>query len=102
METKHTPTPWKAGHYITSPDKVIMDSIGMAIANMNMAERNTEANAAYIVHACNAHDELVAALESMIKLADWYAGFAPVSNEARTQSQIDRDKAREALEKLKG
>lgn len=46
--------------------------------------------------------ELLDALTSILKLADWYAQLAPVSREAGIASQIDRDRARAAIAKATG
>jgi len=70
MTTQHTPTPWKvlqAGDPSGVP-RVTSDKGGVAVICVNryMGEKGPSAeesaNAAFIVRACNAHDELVAAL----------------------------------------
>lgn len=54
MTTNHTPTPWRVNTFNGDRQEVLD-------ANGNNA--CVKANAAFIVRACNAHDELVAALE---------------------------------------
>jgi hypothetical protein len=68
----HTPTPWlyeitsdhaPAFIYVENSDN---DLAGIAIADckaVDLTYAECDANAAFIVRACNAHDELVAALE---------------------------------------
>jgi hypothetical protein len=71
MTETHTPTPWLAKEdgyeiYITSPD---YDDNGYEIAivdNLGLDGKQADlqrVNAAFIVRAANAHDELVEALE---------------------------------------
>jgi len=69
MKTKHTPTPW----HVWSEDKGRRDDVYIAgnptgelggmrkLAYMvdTWTGANTEANAEFIVRACNAHDQLV-------------------------------------------
>jgi len=70
METKHTPTPWKSNSMEIFTDagkssKRIAFATGKAQGDDNeLAE--LKATAAFIVRACNAHDELVAALERLL------------------------------------
>ena len=77
MNTKHTPLPWTAEvHHIVSRDT---DGIARNNDNSSVAVAHgpdKESNAAFIVRACNAHDELVAALESALKTAE-FEGAAP-------------------------
>jgi hypothetical protein len=67
--TTHTPTPW-----YTELDRSIRADDGdghvalLAGSDFNVATE--EANAAFIVRACNAHDALVAALRELIDDAD--------------------------------
>lgn len=73
MKTKpapqtHTPTPWQQG---TSANRRAMDTIFTDKGQVQICRVDTscpedgenEANAAFIVKACNAHDELVKTLE---------------------------------------
>ena len=60
----HTPTPWL---YLNSP--YVFDSERNCIAVVdtdNASEKRMEANAAFIVKAVNAHDELVAVLKGLL------------------------------------
>jgi hypothetical protein len=59
--SKHTPTPWKHVHY----DETFF-TIETMDGNVQTAEAYSEEDAAFIVQACNAHDDLVAALQKVI------------------------------------
>ncbi len=68
--SKHTPTPWshwdgsnRFGLYIG----VNYIPIGECGAGSKITSEVTKANAAFIVRAVNAHDELVAALEEALE-----------------------------------
>ena len=87
-EVKHTPTPW---HYTVGADSgtfpiwksnEIMHRLAfiamVANADESYPYKTTEANAAFIVKACNAHDELLKAAK--IALA-WMGVNATKSNE---------------------
>lgn len=70
MTTQHTLTPWRAEHavrtartgmkewQVISGTQVVASMVGTSAA---------EANAEFIVRACNAHDELVAALATLLR-----------------------------------
>lgn len=67
----HTPTPWQIGitlypyvHFY-GPSDVAGFSVAIGSCVTSFGKENDEANAAFIVKACNAHDELVAALENV-------------------------------------
>jgi len=72
-ESKHTETPWKYSdaYYETQVD--IRDEGGRRIAvvvtDYPMMTCRMEANAHFIVRACNCHDELLEALEDLV--SDW-------------------------------
>lgn len=79
MTTKHTPTPWRTN---SKNARRIFERKGLIVANCvlpdfgNASGKTSEtaaANAAFIVRACNAHSDLVAALESVLPLADAWA-----------------------------
>ena len=70
MNMKHTPTPW-----ILVYGDVIRNMDGERVADCDTTALDTrprppiekdKANAAFIVRACNAHGDLVAALESIL------------------------------------
>lgn len=71
--TKHTPGPWKVSKLDgrTINGKAYRNRAGNlvtpAIASIKERTGETEANAAFIVQACNCHDELVAALKMLIR-----------------------------------
>jgi hypothetical protein len=85
METKHTPTPWKA---IRSSSFWDIDPVNRkdgdphSIGNVCSSDPDDstglqEANAAFIVKCVNAHDELVKALESALKNLRHHSGDRP-------------------------
>jgi len=66
MTTQHTPTPW---HVAKDDPTAIFNSMGGYITRIDGNAVQTraaiEGNTAFIVRACNAHDELVAALQAI-------------------------------------
>ena len=75
---KHTPTPWRAdsgpelsahiGPYVYGPDNVPVAYVDYQHVGDGALSNE---NAAFIVRACNAHDDLVAAVEELLEhLAD--------------------------------
>lgn len=64
----HTPTPWHVG---MNPGPIVYGQKGEQIANCRDMLTNDECkeNAAFIVRAVNAHDEMLAALKQMRKWA---------------------------------
>ena len=87
METKHTPTPYIAGKPSSIVGWPIVAQSGRLICDMPMLpngfpnkeaiDAETAATAAFIVRACNAHDELVKALNTALRFVEHYA---PVMN----------------------
>jgi hypothetical protein len=73
--SQHTPTPWTATFPITAAgkrDAWVISGGRRSIALMpDTADmQNDEANAAFIVRACNSHDALVKALEKLSDALD--------------------------------
>ena len=119
-EPKHTPTPWQAWH-------VHRAHTGFRCAVNAINEHSTEqvgvcygadvtivrANAEFIVRACNAHDKLVEALESLVAGIDRTECTCSDAYKARglvdpscprchlDVSDEDMDKARAAIEAAK-
>jgi len=103
--TAHTPTPWDIGRYtvgetqedmvlITACPKKLKSGITKVkgIADLKV-KRNGEANAAFIVKACNAHDDLV-----------WYMDMYTTGKHLKLQGKDYTefcDGARSALAKAK-
>ncbi len=88
MNTKHTPTPWKQ-----SPDFMIEGKNGDYVCRMDASEgRQHHANAAFIVKAVNAHNELVGRLEACLAYME--------SDSDDKQERIDYSKARSILAKV--
>ncbi len=82
MNTKHTPLPWVFAYGAIYRDlpNLQAENSGIRIAQMDRNEPHTmpverDANAAYIVKAVNAHDELVGALENAIAALDCAIDF---------------------------
>ena len=76
MSDKHTPTPWNVIIddkliYIDSDLDNICDLYHFGFASIPVTKDNAEANAQFIVKACNAHDKLVEALEDMVKVFEY-------------------------------
>lgn len=81
-ETNHTPVPWlKYGHLITADDN-LKSGLTVTICHMGTLSDNVkhdaaeiDANAKFIVQACNSHGKLLEAcklaLEAVADPADW-------------------------------
>jgi len=86
MEAKHTPTPWHVGG---RDGRIFYAADGYAVSDATVFHGRHEgehtANAEFIVRACNAHDDLVKALQGVIRVAD--------------RSTAEFDAARDALAK---
>ena len=70
----HTPAPWYLSDSHFTKGNVILskvDECGAHVCTMPEFKDTAQDNAAFIVRACNAHDDLVAALEAVLKAADW-------------------------------
>jgi hypothetical protein len=88
---KHTPTPWNTDGERAEPAEwpmdqiIVMDGSGGCICEVDCHTdwQTTKANAAFIVHACNCHDELVAALMNMV------THYAPMVSDLSGNSQTD-------------
>lgn len=74
MTTEHTPTPWVANRgkllrvrSSIAPYSTVagIHKVGLFGARAGNAEGQAEANAAFIVRACNLHGDMVAALEAL-------------------------------------
>lgn len=77
----HTPTPWEVDESGIQVDAANGSATSIAFCagtrpGKNWSgtdyatKRHQQANAAFIVRACNAHEQLVAALRGLIKLVD--------------------------------
>ena len=66
--TNHTPLPWAYGN-----GAVWADCNGEGNSPKEVASYVEEADGEFIVRACNNHEELLAALDSMIEIASRYA-----------------------------
>lgn len=97
METKHTPTPWRTGGNFKSISVGLGDVITeiTTVHGIQDIPGSRKANAEFIVRACNLHDELVLALELILKSHD-----ASCKGEECQLSGIDL--GRIALNKAKG
>lgn len=92
----HTPTPWNwHGPYMTGAYKVsAMDAEDkLALRLYVEPSSNAEADAKFIVRACNAHDELVAALRCIDAALNQNKTFP-------ADVELARAECRAALEKV--
>jgi hypothetical protein len=94
---KHTPLPWHFQDEYIRADSENMDDSGNIVADVYVKPSSThddimQANAAFIVRACNSHYEMLAALKGMLSIADRYTGVC--------LKEIDN--ARAAIAKAKG
>ncbi len=99
MNTKHAPTPWTA--YKSTTRFHLEDKEGTVLA-INGGMIPTDADAAFIVRACNAHDELVDATD---KLAEFLAGVLKQDGFQHDKAMLALtliDRADAALAKAKG
>lgn len=68
---QHTRTPWTAEHYLVVADRKT-NRLRYAIADTYtpaaISDEEKENNAAFIVQACNVHDELLAACKAAEKM----------------------------------
>ncbi len=105
-KSKHTPTPWTLDTHKYTDDgnkcrTFVIHGKDYAIGRIQGPfavigkDAEKEANAAFIVRACNAHDELVRALETAETYFNEYAAETPAS--AHTLHHV-----RAALAKAKG
>jgi hypothetical protein len=72
MPIRHTPTPWSRNIPPASKYPVIFAGRNTHVTTVNthgLSKDEIEANTAFIVRACNSHDELVAALKKIKQLA---------------------------------
>lgn len=92
METKHAPTPWRInGHDICSGPYAVAGVYGTTGADA----RTSEANAAFIVRACNAHEALVSALDECERIL--YARHADTLSPGGREALRAVNAARSAL-----
>lgn len=112
-EPKHTPPPWKTLH--EAGNNGFANTIAGDFTDLPTGERAQytighlgrigekvsdvdEANAAFIVRACNAHDELIAALQDFVNGA---SSNDITSDHDETFANLMRN-SREVLAKVKG
>ena len=120
---EHTPLPWAEGRHPTKvqgPDGFALADTagvhlafgydpegghwaGIAGASRDMDEAEEEANAAFIVRACNAHDEILEAIEAIELRCDLVnRTHHPTVVLLEQDVQWIRAKARAAIAKAKG
>lgn len=89
-DTKHTPTPWEwlrddrctsklKGCVVHAGSAIVAEVLAKAMIN---SQSKSEANAEFIVRACNSHDALVDALKKMViwhdSIHSWTRPHAPL------------------------
>lgn len=84
--TQHTPTPYKVGSYGSNRLPTILTRNNTIIAICEPI-KECEANAAFIVKACNAHDELVAFVKKVAEEADKVAAHRAVYKKLRDDAR---------------
>ena len=105
-ENKHTPGPWSWNTdynednvfsvWVEAPD-VTHKTTNICVADCSWVEllEEAEANAEFIVRACNTHDELLAALEDVTYDLEAYVNAQYLENgkvyHPAMQSRYDRD-----------
>ena len=79
--SQHTPTPWTVDEALARDNRVISGPNGEVVVEVAatldhdstsdlLVDHERDANAAFIVRACNAYDDLLAALREIVRLAD--------------------------------
>lgn len=67
-KTRHTPTPWEQnGHFVESYGGPDVCEVGIKNEHGQHNNEEAEANAAFIVTAVNAHEELVKACQNTVE-----------------------------------
>lgn len=109
QETKHTPTPWDYGYQggkygkgelLITGDKG--EEYSALVGQIHTIDpKEAEANAAFIVRACNAHDELVAALECAAESIEAFGAQAAKLPEQKEQLRKDMSVVLRALAKAR-
>jgi hypothetical protein len=101
MDSRHTPTPWSLNEQtVKSPPYELTVAFCGGAAGCSgtdgriITRQEAEANAALIVRAVNAHDDLVAALRNLISMADFFMTDAP--------QRVAIEEAQAALAKAEG
>ena len=81
----HTPLPWTTGKCIAFACSIYSGTTNLAFARQDHGRidaTTAEANAAFIVRACNSHYQLVAAAKAImprnLNLADWLPDDATI------------------------
>ncbi len=96
----HTPTPWRVFDVLT--DIEIVTDQPTAAATISIVQfkgqRNAQADAAFIVRACNAHDVLFDALKDLVERERSEAADSGFSDDEMTWLED----ARRAIAKAKG
>lgn len=88
----HTPLPWKADHLMITAGREMLAQLGISNNFQPPRPYECEANAAFIVRACNSHYDLLAACEEFVRKVD--------AGEARSQNSYGQMKA--AIAKARG
>lgn len=99
--TQHTATPWRVVNGIFIRDEIMpfdrddRDTALIATASGYGTIARDEANAAFIVRACNSHNQLVAALTEALATIDDYLAYEhngdPWTEDARAMGEMDID-----------
>lgn len=98
MDVKHTPMPWSGGHYSSIVGCPVVGRDGQVICNTAIGPKphkeSAEANAAFIVRACNAYEDVLVALrcarDELVSLNNNHLSGAAAVVRALVTKQIER------------
>ena len=103
MNAQHTPEPWRI--WRDADPKEPLQIIGMEtdfVCTIAMENTNARANAAFIVKACNAHADLLAALRSLLPFAQSEKLASHQSFGCFETRETAINRARAAINKMEG
>ena len=91
----HTPTPWETGDNEVEVYQaaIIFDKDGIGLANCEQYEihrsrEECEANAAFIIEACNAYERLKKERDALLKAATYACGKGELDADAELRKAI--------------
>lgn len=101
--TEHSPLPWFVPIHLEGPTITDKSEGIIADIDLGLSPEVDQANAAYIVKACNAYPELVKALEQAVSMLNGAEVADPEDDPELAQSWKDsRQRIRDVLAKAKG
>ena len=115
--SKHTPGPWRLEDWVDAGNGArVMAADGGPVCRVDGAtawagvagtgvrtSRERDANAAFIVQACNSHDELLEALEELVRINEEHnAAVEAVTGRPLNWKDTYLERARAALARARG